>query len=39
LGHVFRSDGALAITVMQEGLLRPIGASAPPAADSPTSTT
>lgn len=28
LGHVFRSDGALAITVMQEGLIRPIGGAA-----------
>jgi acyl-CoA thioesterase-2 len=24
LGHVFRHDGALAITVMQEGLIRPV---------------
>ena len=29
LGHVFRADGALAITVMQEGLLRPMAAVAP----------
>jgi acyl-CoA thioesterase II len=29
LGHVFRADGALAITVMQEGLLRPMTAVAP----------
>jgi acyl-CoA thioesterase-2 len=27
LGHVFRSDGTLAITVMQEGLIRPVGPS------------
>ncbi len=26
LGHVFRRDGALAVTVMQEGLFRPVGA-------------
>ena len=32
LGHVFREDGALAITVMQEGLIRPMDdASAEPA--------
>ena len=29
LGHVFRADGALSITVMQEGLLRPMTSSAP----------
>jgi len=27
LGHVFRDDGALAVTVMQEGLIRPVGPS------------
>jgi acyl-CoA thioesterase-2 len=27
LGHVFRADGAIAITVMQEGLLRPMRSS------------
>ena len=25
LGHVFRRDGNIAVTVMQEGLLRPLG--------------
>jgi acyl-CoA thioesterase-2 len=29
LGHVFRADGALSITVMQEGLLRPMTSSTP----------
>jgi acyl-CoA thioesterase-2 len=29
LGHVFRDDGVLAITVIQEGLLRPMSAHAP----------
>ena len=29
LGHVFRADGALSITVMQEGLLRPMTSTAP----------
>jgi acyl-CoA thioesterase-2 len=25
LGHVFRTDGSLVVTVMQEGLIRPLG--------------
>ncbi len=28
LGHVFRRDGDIVVTVMQEGLLRPVGPSA-----------
>ena len=28
LGHVFRSDGNIAVTVMQEGLIRPLGPAA-----------
>jgi acyl-CoA thioesterase II len=28
LGHVFRGDGNIAVTVMQEGLLRPLGPAA-----------
>ena len=35
LGHVFTHDGTLAITVMQEGLIRPVGDDGPPPAADP----